>query len=140
MPDMPRHVGSDEELACYSQMHFTRAEVLRPADVDELAAIVAEARAEDRHITLRAGENAFDAQSLGSDMVISLKHLDAIGDVFADGGDDCITVGAGATWGDILAKVAPLGLVPAVRCRATACRASRRRSARRAAGSSASSC
>ena len=42
--------------------------------------IVAEARADDRHITLRAGENAFDAQSLGSDMVISLKHLNAIGD------------------------------------------------------------
>ena len=114
MPELPRHAGSEAELGCYSQMYTAHAEVMSPADVDELVAIVAEARADDRHITLRAGENAFDAQSLGSDMVISLKHLDAIGDVFDDDGDECITVGAGATWGDILAKVAPLGLVPAV--------------------------
>ncbi len=114
MPEMPSHAGSIEELGCYSQMHTTLAEVVVPADVAELAAIVAQARADGRRITLRAGENAFDSQSLGSDLVISLKRLDAIGDVFSEDGDECITVGAGATWGDILAKVAPLGLVPAV--------------------------
>jgi decaprenylphospho-beta-D-ribofuranose 2-oxidase len=111
----PSFNGSEEELGCYSQMHSTRAEVLRPADVDELAQMFAGARAASRRMTLRAGGNAFDAQSLGSDIVISLELLDAIGEVFDDDSDDeCITVGAGARWGDILAKVEPLGLVPAV--------------------------
>ncbi len=113
-PETPRHTGSDVELGCYSQMHTTRAEVLEPRDVDELVQIVAEARADDRHITLRAGENAFDAQSLGSDMVVWLKNINSIGTVFEEDGEECITVGAGATWGDILAKVEPLGLVPAI--------------------------
>ena len=107
----PNH---EEQLVCYSQMHSTVAEVRRPADAGELALIFAEARAGGRRITMRAGGNAFDSQSLGSDLVISLERLDAIGDVFDDNGDDCITVGAGATWGNILAKVEPLGLVPAI--------------------------
>jgi decaprenylphospho-beta-D-ribofuranose 2-oxidase len=111
IPHMP---GRDEDLSCYSQMYSTRAEVLRPADVNELAAIFADARDQGRKITFRAGGNAFDGQSLGSDMVVSLERLDAIGDVFYDEGDECITVGAGATWGKILATVEPLGLVPAV--------------------------
>lgn len=114
LPDLSRHAGGIEEISCYSQMHSTLAEVLIPSDVAELAQILAEARADGRRITLRAGENAFDSQSLGSDVVISLKRLDAIGDVFHDDGDECITVGAGARWGDILDRVSPLGLVPAV--------------------------
>jgi decaprenylphospho-beta-D-ribofuranose 2-oxidase len=110
-----RHfIGSSEELGCYSQMHSTHAEVLRPADVDELAQMFADARAAGRRMTLRAGGNAFDDQSLGSDVVISLEHVNAIGEVFDEGDDECITVGAGARWGDILAKVEPRGLVPAV--------------------------
>ena len=114
LPDPSRHAGGFEELGCYSQMHSTLAEVLTPSDVAELAQIVAEARDGGRRITLRAGGNAFDSQSLGSDVVISLKRLDAIGDVFHDDGDACITVGAGARWGDILDTVSPLGLVPAI--------------------------
>ena len=113
VPDALRH-GSDEELGCYSQMYSTRAEVLRPADVEELALIFAEARDRGRRLTLRAGGNSFDAQSLGSDMVVSLERLDAIGEVIDVDADECITVGAGATWGDILEKVEPLGLVPAI--------------------------
>ena len=110
----PRHTGDNEELSCYSQMHSTHAEVLRPADVDELEEMFADARAAGRRMTLRAGGNAFDAQSLGADVVISLEHLDAIGEVFDDDDDECVTVGSGARWGDILEKVAPLGLVPAI--------------------------
>jgi decaprenylphospho-beta-D-ribofuranose 2-oxidase len=111
--DVPEH-GNHEELVCYSQMYTTHAEVLRPADVDELALIFADARAHGRRMTLRAGGNSFDAQSLGSDIVVSLEHLDAIGEVVDVDADECITVGAGATWGDILKKVEPLGLVPAI--------------------------
>lgn len=110
----PRFSGTAEDLSCYSQMHTTHAEVLRPADVDELSEMFADASAAGRRITLRAGGNAFDAQSLGADLVISLEHLNAIGDVFDDEDDECITVGAAARWGDILTKVEPLGLVPAV--------------------------
>jgi decaprenylphospho-beta-D-ribofuranose 2-oxidase len=110
----PRHSGKLEDLACYSQMYAERPEVLRPADVDELAEIFADARAANRKVTLRAGGNAFDAQALGKDLVVSIERLDAIGDVVRLDGDACITVGAGARWGNILAKVEPLGLLPAI--------------------------
>ena len=100
------------ELGCYSQMYHARAEVLRPPSVDELARIFAHARASGRRVTLRAGGNAFDAQSLGDEIVVSLELLDEI--CAPDMEALTITVGAGARWGDILGKVARLGLVPAV--------------------------
>lgn len=106
--------GKEEELACYSQMHFTEAEVVRPADVHELRMVLAQARHAGRSVTLRAGGNAFDAQSLGSDLVISLSHLDHIGDVVEVGGEPHLTVGAGATWGKILDVLSVQGLAPAV--------------------------
>lgn len=114
LPPLPRPAGSSEKLGCYSQIYEAQAEVLRPADVTELELIFEDARRGGRRVTFRAGGNAFDGQSLGSDLVVSLERFDAIGDVFDDDGDDCVTVGAGATWGRILARVEPLGLVPAV--------------------------
>ncbi len=116
-PDLiggPRHHGRDEELSCYSQMHSTHAEVRRPANVAELAEAFADVRASGCRMTLRAGGNAFDSQALGAEVVISLEHLASIGEVFSEDGDECITVGSGARWGDVLAHVEPLGLVPAI--------------------------
>ena len=104
----------DEDLICYSQMYSSRAQVLTPSNADELALILADAAERGRRVTLRAGGNAFDGQSLGSEMVVSMARLDTIGAPFAEGDDWCITVGAGATWGKILDAVAPHGLVPAI--------------------------
>ena len=103
--------GSDEELGCYSRLYSSRARVLRPADVDELRGIFACARDTGRRVTLRSGGHSFDAQALGDDLVVSMARFDSI-ELLPEAG--LLRVGPGATWGEILAKLQPLGLVPAV--------------------------
>jgi decaprenylphospho-beta-D-ribofuranose 2-oxidase len=103
--------GEEEKLDCYSGLYSARAEVLEPADVDELSGIFAAARAAGRRITLRAGAHSFDGQALGEDLVVSMVRMNAI-EVVAD--ERKMRVGPGATWGAIFAQLQPLGLVPAV--------------------------
>ena len=103
--------SSEEELDCYSGLYSTRGEVLKPADLEELRRIFAYARESGRRVTLRAGGHSFDGQSLGDDLVVSMMRFDSI-EVLAD--EKRMRVGPGATWGAILAKLQPLGLVPAV--------------------------
>jgi decaprenylphospho-beta-D-ribofuranose 2-oxidase len=103
--------SSEEELDCYSGLYSSRAEVLEPADLEELRRIFAGARESGRRVTLRAGGHSFDGQALGDDLVVSMMRFDAI-DVLAD--EKKIRVGPGARWGEILAKLEPLGLVPAI--------------------------
>ena len=62
-------------------------------------------------MTFRAGGHSFDGQALGDDLVVSMKRFDSI-EVLAK--EKRMRVGSGATWGAILAKLQPLGLVPAV--------------------------
>jgi decaprenylphospho-beta-D-ribofuranose 2-oxidase len=107
VPDLP---SAEEELGCYSELYSTRAEVVTPADVDELRAVFAHAREHGRSIALRAGAHSFDGQSLGDDLVVSMLGLDSI-EVLPE---RRIRVGPGASWGAILATLKPLGLVPAV--------------------------
>jgi decaprenylphospho-beta-D-ribofuranose 2-oxidase len=102
---------AEEELGCYSGIYSSRAEVLRPTDVEELRRIFAYAREAGRRVTLRAGGHSFDAQALGDDIVVSMMRFDSI-EVVPD--ERQMRVGAGATWGAILAKLQPLGLVPAI--------------------------
>ena len=104
-------VSREKELDCYSGLYSTRARVLEPADLEELRRIFAYAREAGRRVTLRAGGHSFDAQALGDDLVVSMMRFDAI-EVFAD--EKRMRVGAGATWGAILAELQPLGLVPGV--------------------------
>jgi decaprenylphospho-beta-D-ribofuranose 2-oxidase len=103
--------GEEEKLDCYSGLYSTRAEVLEPADVDELSGIFAAARAAGRRITLRAGAHSFDGQALGDDLVVSMVRMKGI-EVLPD--ERKMRVEPGATWGAILARLQPLGLVPAV--------------------------
>jgi len=104
-------IGEEKELDCYSGLYSTRAEVLEPANVEALAAIFAAARASGRRITLRAGAHSFDGQALGDDLVVSMLRMNAI-EVLPE--ERRMRVGPGATWGAILARLQPLGLVPAV--------------------------
>jgi decaprenylphospho-beta-D-ribofuranose 2-oxidase len=104
-------IGKEEKLDCYSGLYSSRAEVLEPADVEELAGIFAAARTSGRRITLRAGAHSFDGQALGDDLVVSMLGMNAI-EVLP--GDMKMRVGPGATWGAILARLQPLGLVPAI--------------------------
>jgi decaprenylphospho-beta-D-ribofuranose 2-oxidase len=103
--------GEDKKLDCYSGLYSARAEVLEPADVEELSGIFAAARAGGRRITLRAGAHSFDGQALGDDLVVSMVRMNEI-EVLPK--ERKMRVGPGATWGAILARLQPLGLVPAV--------------------------
>lgn len=103
--------SSEEELDCYSGLYSSRATVLRPTDLEELRRIFAYAREARRRVTFRAGGHSFDGQALGDDLVVSMTRFDSI-EVLANEGR--MRVGPGATWGAILAKLQPLGLVPAV--------------------------
>jgi decaprenylphospho-beta-D-ribofuranose 2-oxidase len=102
--------SAEEELGCYSALYSARAQVLRPANVEDLRRIFADAREAGRRVTMRAGAHAFDGQALGDDLVVSTTRLNTI-EVLDD---HRLRVGAGATWGAILAKLEPLGLAPAV--------------------------
>ncbi len=111
MADSPIDLPStEEELGCYSGRYSARAQVFTPADLEELRQIFAYAREGGRRVTFRAGGHSFDGQALGDDLVVSIMRLDSI-EVLPD---RKLRVGAGATWGAILAKLEPLGLVPAV--------------------------
>lgn len=103
--------SSRQDLDCFSGIYASRAEVFRPRTVDELRRVFAHAGQAERRVTLRAGGHCFDSQALGDDLVISLERLDQI-EVLE--GEKKIRVGPGATWGAILARLEPLGLVPAV--------------------------
>ena len=106
VPDLP---STEEQLGCYSGS--TRAGGGRdPTNVDELRAIFAHARENGRRVTLRAGAHSFDGQSLGDDLVVSMLAMNTV-EVLAGAKD---RVEPGARWGAILAKLKPLGLVPAV--------------------------
>jgi decaprenylphospho-beta-D-ribofuranose 2-oxidase len=107
LSDLP---GVEEELDCYSGLYASRGRVLAPANVEDLRRIFARAREEGRRVTLRAGGHSFDGQAIGDDLVISMTRFDSI-EVLSE---NKVRVGAGATWGAILAKLEPLGLVPAV--------------------------
>ncbi len=79
--------------------------------MDELRGIFACARDTGRRVTLRSGGHSFDRQALGDDLVVSMSRFDSIEPSPEEG---VVRVGPGATWGDILARLQPLGLVPAV--------------------------
>lgn len=102
-----------ETLTCYSGLYASVADVFAPADVEELRRVLAHARACRKRVTFRAGGHSFDGQALGDDIVISLAAMKRI-EVLAGGDEPRVRVGPGATWGEILAAVEPLGLVPAI--------------------------
>lgn len=108
LPDIP---STEQALGCYSGLYSARARVFEPADVEDLRAIFAYAGAAGRKVTFRAGGHSFDGQALGDDLVVSMLNLHSI-EVLAD--EAKVRVGPGATWGAILAKLEPHGLVPAI--------------------------
>jgi decaprenylphospho-beta-D-ribofuranose 2-oxidase len=107
----PGIASSEKDLDCYSGLYSARATVLEPENLDELREVFAFARESGRRVTLRAGGHSFDAQALGKDLVVSMMRFDSI-EVLAN--EKRIRVGAGTMWGEILATLEPLGLVPAV--------------------------
>jgi decaprenylphospho-beta-D-ribofuranose 2-oxidase len=108
-----------EDLASFTELAHARCLVLAPRGRGDLRRIFAWAGREGAHVTFRAGGHSFDDQALGVDeppcdaphVVVSTRGLASIA---VDAPGRRMTVGPGATWGDILARLQPLGLVPYV--------------------------
>jgi decaprenylphospho-beta-D-ribofuranose 2-oxidase len=107
-PDIPSEV---KELGCYSSLYHTNPRIYYPESVAELQSIFSYAKDNPGKLTLRAGGHSFDSQSLGETLVVSMKSFNEIGEVQPD---NTLTVGAGATWGSILAMLEQQGFIPAV--------------------------
>ena len=86
------------------------AKVHRPKTRGQLARLLPQLGKNKTLITFRAGGNAFDTQSLNK-VVISLDRFD---DIRVDVDNARVTVGSGATWGDILKETLKHNLVPYV--------------------------
>jgi decaprenylphospho-beta-D-ribofuranose 2-oxidase len=108
LADIP---SAERKLSCYSGLYSAAGHVFEPESEEHVKRIFAYAAGAGRKVTCRGGGHAFDGQSLGDDLVISTARLDAI-EVSPD--DRRVTVGAGASWGAIVAALEPHGLVPRV--------------------------
>jgi decaprenylphospho-beta-D-ribofuranose 2-oxidase len=97
-------------LRSFGGLHESFSELHRPESIEELRQLLAGAERERRRVAFRAGGQSLDGQALSGDLSISLERLDAI-EVDVDRLE--VTVGAGAKWGTILARLPP-GLVPHV--------------------------
>lgn len=104
--------GDRRILRSYSRLDETCSDVRAPADVAELARLLVEARDDGRAVTFRAGGWSLHDQSLNEDMVISLERLGHIEPVNV--ADQQITVGAAATWSDVVSATLAHDLVPYV--------------------------
>lgn len=87
-----------------------RGEEIVVQDRDTLKKVLRAAVAQHRKLSFRGGGMAFDTHALNEDLVVQLADFDHVGDVV----EGRITVGANATWGEILAKTKAAGYVPYV--------------------------
>ncbi|MEQ9324938.1 MAG: FAD-binding oxidoreductase [Polyangiaceae bacterium] len=99
-------------LRSYSRLDETCSDVRVPADAAELAQLLIEARTQSRRVTFRAGGWSLHDQSLNDDMVISLENLSRIEPVNV--AEQQVTVGAAATWSDVVSATLGHDLVPYV--------------------------
>jgi decaprenylphospho-beta-D-ribofuranose 2-oxidase len=106
-------------LSSFTELETSTSLVYVPRDQADLVRIFAWARGAGARITFRAGGHSFDDQSLPDDLdpdppphiVVSMTGFTRI-DVDVKGRR--MTVGPGATWGAIFARLQPLGFVPFV--------------------------
>ena len=99
-------------LKSYSRLDETCSEVLVPDDASELARMLIQARDRGRKVTLRAGGWSLHNQSLNHDLVISMEKLDRIEPV--DVAHRRVTVGAAATWSEVVDATLAHELIPYV--------------------------
>ena len=108
LADIP---SADRSLSCYSGLYSAAGLVFEPEGEEHVRRILAYAATAGRQVTCRGGGHAFDGQALGNDLVISMARLNEV-EVFPE--ERRVRVGAGASWGAILAALEPHGLVPRV--------------------------
>jgi decaprenylphospho-beta-D-ribofuranose 2-oxidase len=100
----------------YDEIHHAAARVYRPRNPLALAGLLrAFSSAEQRHrLSFRGGGQAMDGHAVNADVVVHLEAagLDRIDEPACDERGWHVTVGAAASWGDVLARTAERGLVP----------------------------
>ena len=101
LADIP---SAERSLTCYSGLYSSAGLVFEPDGEEHVRRILDYAARVGRKVTCRGGGHAFDGQALGGDLVISMARINAI-EVFAD--ERRVQVGAGASWGGILAALEP---------------------------------
>ncbi len=94
-------------LRSYSGFHRFEADIFTPENVEELAALFAQAQHEGRRISLRASGFSLDTQSLNDDLVVSLSALRRIKQIDTQQGT--LTVEPGVLWGDVVQALLPTG-------------------------------
>jgi decaprenylphospho-beta-D-ribofuranose 2-oxidase len=105
----------NKKLGCYSGLHTQKAQVFEPTNLEELRKVIRLVDEGGYHVTLRGGTHAFDSQSLNDEVVVSMKQFNSISDVRqGKDGESLVTVGPGATWGDVVKKLKPQGLLPLI--------------------------
>lgn len=104
------------DLWSYDEIHRASARVYRPRDTADLAALLRALAAKEPppRITFRGGGQSLDGQSLNDDVVIHLDcpELRRVGDPRLDERGPHVTVGAAATWEEILGRTAAHGVLP----------------------------
>ncbi len=111
---------SDTKVRRYTyagQEVWTREWVV--SDEQELRDALARAALKGWRVAVRAGETAFDTHALNTELVLELQGFDSIGpvqrvDLPSGYTYGTITVGANATWREILEKTRAVGFVPHV--------------------------
>jgi decaprenylphospho-beta-D-ribofuranose 2-oxidase len=128
VPPELRDIAHDErELASFTNLHRRRGLVFVPASEEELQRIFRWAGAARARVTIRSAGHSFDDQALPDDprspraephaddvlghVTVVMSRFDSIR---VDADRHRVTVGPGATWGAILRRLEPLGLVPYV--------------------------
>lgn len=91
--------GTTETYRSYGNIFTSTAEIFRPKTIAELRSLIAFCKKEGRKITVAGSFNSFDKQNSSKDVAISLQHFDSIQ---YEASNHTITVGSGASWGDIL--------------------------------------
>ncbi|HQD22198.1 MAG TPA: FAD-dependent oxidoreductase [Arachnia sp.] len=89
--------------------HFllTPTEVARPANVHEVAALIADAAARRRPLTFRAGGTSLTGQAVTDGTLVDVRRHFRHIEVLDDGRR--VRAGAGATLADVNARLAPYG-------------------------------
>lgn len=108
---LPGERVDEAEVRSYGEVERCHAQIHTPETVHELRSLVKRLAKEGRKITFRAGGCSLDGQSLNEDVVVFVDELDSIS-VDDHPERPTVTVGPGATWGDMVRALEPRGLVP----------------------------
>lgn len=110
---LPGERIDEAEIRSYGEIEHCNAEIHTPETVAALRSLLMDLAEKGRRVTFRAGGCSLDGQSLNEDVVVFLDALDGIS-IDDDPVRPTITVGPGATWGDIVRSLEPRGLVPGI--------------------------